>query len=123
MGTIFSIAIGGAIGAIGRYFLMGAIGSTGFPLATIAVNIIGSFILGSLLEISALSWSMSENMRAFLVVGCLGAFTTFSTFSMDVIYLMQKGEALKAALYISLSVSLSVIAFAAGMYLFRYILN
>jgi len=123
MGNILAVAFGGAIGAVSRYLFMVAIGSTGFPLATIAVNIVGSFILGSLLEISALSWSMSETMRAFLVVGCLGAFTTFSTFSMDVIYLMQKGDILKAALYIGLSVTLAVLAFAAGMYLFRHILN
>jgi len=123
MSNILAVAFGGAIGAVGRYLLMGAIGVTGFPLATIIVNIAGSFILGSLLEISALSWSVSETMRAFLVVGCLGAFTTFSTFSMDVIYLMQKGDILKAALYIGLSVTLAVLSFAAGMYLFRHILN
>ena len=125
MKLLAAIALGGAIGALGRHFV--AVGMVawlghGFPVATLAVNIVGSFVLGALVETMALSWSPSLEMRALLTVGLLGAFTTFSTFSLDVVTLYQRGEVGLAALYIAASFVLSVGALLAGMRLLRLVL-
>lgn len=123
---LLSVACGGALGAVLRYLLMSGIGHflpAGFPHATLAVNVIGSFALGSLIEVMALNWSPGQEMRAFLVVGVLGAFTTFSAFSQDVVFLIGRGQLTAAALYAGLSVVLSVAALFAGMALFRQVLT
>jgi len=123
---LMAVAAGGAFGAVGRFLVMSGAGhfiGHGFPYGTMIVNIAGSFILGSLVEISALVWSPSEEMRAFLVVGCLGAFTTFSAFSMDAMFLWSRGEWVSGGLYIVLSVSFGIAAFVAGMAVFRAILG
>jgi len=123
---IFFIAAGGAIGAVGRYAVMSAVGSLHlldkpFPLGTLTVNVVGSFILGAILEVSAQYWSPSPEIRAMVVVGMLGAFTTFSTFSMDVYYLGTRGDMGGAWLYIALSIILGVGAFFGAIHLFRAI--
>lgn len=117
--SLLAVAAGGAFGALSRYGIMNLVGLTNFPYATIIVNILGSFILGALLEANALYLNISENTRLFIVVGALGAFTTFSTFSMDSINLIQKGELLKAACYITATVTLSIFAFFAGMWFIK----
>ena len=125
MKILLFIAAGGALGAVGRYAVMVGAGQWlggGFPYGTIAVNVIGSFILGALVEVMALVWSPSEEMRVFLVVGLLGAFTTFSAFSLDTVVLLQRSELSLAAIYIAGSVVLSVAGFFAGLALFRHIL-
>ena len=122
---LFSVAFGGALGAVFRYALMSGIGHfthAGFPYATLIVNVTGSFALGALIEIMALSWSPGLEMRSFLVIGVLGAFTTFSTFSQDVIFLIERGQFPSAGGYIALSVILSIAALFAGMALFRQVL-
>lgn len=119
-----AVAAGGAVGALGRYLVMVGIGAVGvihFPIGTIVVNVIGSFLLGALVEASALVISVGPEMRAFLVVGVLGAFTTFSTFSMDVIALVQRHDTMPAAAYIVASVVLGVGAFFAAMRLVRWL--
>jgi len=126
MKLILFIAAGGALGAVGRYAVLVGAGhwlGAGFPYGTFIVNVVGSFLLGALVEVMALSWSPSEEMRVFLVVGVLGAFTTFSSFSLDTVVLMQKGELGFAALYVAGSVVLSVAGFFAGLALFRQILT
>lgn len=125
MSMILSIATGGAIGAVGRYLTMASIGhwfGHGFPYGTLVVNIIGSFAFGALIEVLALTWSPSAEVRAFFVVGLLGAFTTFSTFSLDVVTLIERGEFLPAASYIIASMVLTVAALFFGMIIFRHIL-
>ena len=87
MKILLAVAAGGALGAVGRYLVITQVGhwfGTGFPLGTIVVNVLGSFAMGLLIESAALFWSPSQELRALLAVGVLGAFTTFSTFSMDV---------------------------------------
>lgn len=119
-----AVAAGGAVGALGRYLVMVGIGAVGvihFPIGTIVVNVIGSFLLGALVEASALVISVGPEMRAFLVVGVLGAFTTFSTFSMDVIALVERHDTMQAAAYIVASVVLGVGAFFAAMRLVRWL--
>lgn len=122
---LLAVAGGGAIGAVARFVIMSKVGhllGANFPFGTLAVNVLGAFILGSLLEIMALAWSPSQEVRAFLVVGLLGALTTFSTFSMDLFYLMERGDVLGGGLYVAASVGLCILAFAGGLHLFRYIL-
>lgn len=125
MKLIFAIAVGGAIGAVGRHVVgaqMLRLLGTGFPWGTLTVNVVGSFAMGALVELMALRWSVGPELRAFLTVGILGAFTTFSTFSLDVAVLSERGEFLLAAVYTVASVALSVIGLFAGLWLFRALL-
>lgn len=120
------IGLGGAIGAIGRYVTMiwvGHVFGQAFPWGTLVVNVAGAFILGLVLELSALAWSPSPEVRAMIVVGGLGAFTTFSTFSMDLYYLFDRGQALAAMAYAVGSVVVCLAAFWAGLSLLRMVLS
>ena len=122
MKMLLAVAAGGAFGAVGRYLVMIQVGhwlGTAFPFATLAVNILGSFALGLLVELMALAWSPPPELRAMLVVGLLGAFTTFSTFSMDVVLHVERGELVLTLGYVVASVVLCVAAFLAGLYLVR----
>ncbi len=122
MNILLAVAAGGALGAVARYYGAGYVGrlvGLDFPSGILVVNVAGSFLMGLLVESSALVWSPSPELRAFLAVGLLGAFTTFSTFSMDTVLLFQRGQALGAALYIGLSVGLSVAALLLAMQLVR----
>jgi CrcB protein len=127
--TLLYVALGGAIGAVGRYGVVTMVGQyahasgSNFPFGTMVVNILGSFMLGALVELSALVWSPSPEIRAMLVVGMLGAFTTFSTFSLDLVTLMNRGHWGQAALYTGLSVALSVLALYMGIQIMKAILN
>ncbi len=124
MKVIIAIAAGGALGALARHFVSGQIThwlGTGFPWGILAANVAGSFAMGILVEAMALVWSPSQELRAFLTVGFLGAFTTFSTFSLEVALLYERGQALLAALYIAASVLLAVGGLFAGLALVRTI--
>ena len=120
------VAMGGAVGAVGRYLTVAGVGAVmghGFPYGTLVVNILGSFILGVLVETMALKFSVSQEVRALLVVGMLGAFTTFSTFSLDVVVQLERGHLIPAAIYIITSVTFSVLALFAGLRLVRMVLT
>lgn len=122
MKTILAIAAGGALGALGRHFLayqVNALIGHGFPWGILVCNVLGSFAMGLLVEASALIWSPSPELRAFVAVGVLGAFTTFSTFSLDIVLLLQRGDMLKAGLYVTASVLCGVIGLFAGLHLIR----
>jgi len=92
---VLIIAIGGALGTLGRYSLSGfahrLINPTVFPIGTLAVNLIGSFIIGLLWGLSETSM-VSSNMRSFLFIGVLGGFTTFSSFSLETLNMLRDGE-------------------------------
>lgn len=123
---VLYVGVGGAVGAMARFLTMSAIGHYfhgSLPWGTFVVNIVGSFALGALLEIMALQWSPSPEMRALLVVGTLGAFTTFSTFSMDLYYLLDRGAIMQGVLYATSSVVLCVVGFWAGISLLRGVLT
>ncbi|MEQ9835949.1 MAG: fluoride efflux transporter CrcB [Roseitalea porphyridii] len=116
MSTILAVALGGAIGAVGRFAVVSGIGrllGVGWPWGTLTVNVAGSIIMGIVIELSALAWSPSPQLRAFIVVGVLGAFTTFSSFSLEVVGLLERGQPVPAALYVAASVVICV----AGVYL------
>lgn len=120
------IAAGGAVGAVARYAVMivaAQLWGAAFPWGTLTVNVVGSFILGALVEIFALVWSPGEGVRAFLVVGMLGAFTTFSTFSLDVVTLYERGALAATAAYIIASIVFSVGALFAGLWVVRTALS
>ena len=124
MNIVLFIAAGGAIGAIGRYAVMTAVShqfGAGYPYGTIIVNLIGSFILGGLVESLKYFSTISNELHVFLIVGVLGSFTTFSTFSMDVVVLMQRNEMFAAGFYILGSVFVSIGGLFLAMVLFRQI--
>lgn len=119
------VAMGGALGAVARYMTVRWVGhlvGTGFPYGTLTVNILGSFILGALVEAFALKWHVSQEVRAMIVVGMLGAFTTFSSFSLDAILQLERGHLAGAAVYILSSVTFSVLGLFAGLRLMRLVL-
>ncbi len=120
------VAFGGATGSVARYLMMNAIGyvpHSGFPYATLVVNILGAFVMGSAIELMALVWSPSPEIRSFVIVGVLGGFTTFSTFSMDAFYLFERGQYSAFGLYVAASMLLTIFGLAVGMSVFRHILT
>ena len=125
MKMIMAIALGGALGAVSRHFVAGAIFRVfgpGFPWGIMSVNIIGSFFMGVLVEAFALKFDPTPELRGFLTVGLLGAFTTFSTFSLETVLLFERGHLLQAAGYITGSVALGVFGLVAGMWLGKIVL-
>jgi CrcB protein len=124
MTMILSIAAGGALGSVLRHFagkgIMALFGS-GFPFGTLFVNIAGSFVMGLFVASFAHFGNPSQATRAFLTVGLLGGFTTFSSFSLDAVNLYERGEMASAMLYIALSLVLSLAAIFAGLFLVRSI--
>ncbi|QJE73184.1 fluoride efflux transporter CrcB [Aerophototrophica crusticola] len=122
MKMLLAIALGGAVGSVLRYLAITWVGQglgAAFPYGTLAVNIVGSVVMGVLVQLSALVWSPGAELRAFLTVGVLGGFTTFSSFSLDVALLAQRGEVASATIYVVLSVLLSVGGLFAGMWATR----
>lgn len=115
---------GGAIGAGLRHLVnIGAVRlfGTGLPIGTVAVNIVGSFLMGLLIEALALRYGGSAELRTFLATGILGGLTTFSAFSLDFVFLMQRGDHALAAVYLIGSVSLAILALFAGMHIGRMV--
>ena len=120
--TLLFVAAGGALGASARYLVgvgSGRLLGLGFPWGTLAVNVFGCFLMGLLIEAMALRWSVSNELRAFLTVGVLGGFTTFSAFSVDFAYLFERGDHMAAWLYLIASVGLSIGALFLGLAIVR----
>ena len=116
------VGIGGAIGAMGRYGTGVALGRVAgdFPLATMLINIVGSLCMGLLVGwLARTTPDAQQEIRLFVAVGVLGGFTTFSSFSLDTIVLIERGEIAQAAFYVLASVIVSVAALAAGLWLVR----
>lgn len=116
------VCCGGGAGAVARYFVLSAaahrFGGT-FPFGTIIVNIGGSSLLGLLAESPILTSIFPIHIYPLLVVGFLGSFTTFSTFSLDVALLYERRQFAATALYVVGSVFLSVGGFFAALHLMR----
>ncbi len=114
------IALGGACGASLRFYISQLVLNwlgKGFPFATLMVNITGSFVMGLLYQLIEQEILDINVHRTLIGIGFLGAFTTFSTFSLDSVLLIQQGYLLKAAINILLNVSLCIAAAALGLYL------
>jgi len=122
METVAAIFLGGGLGALARHFMntfVMQIWHRDFPLGIMLVNILGSFTMGVLVGLFAHAWSAPQNIRAFLTVGILGGFTTFSSFSLDTIMLFERGQYAQAGLYLFVSVGVSLGALMLGMWLVR----
>lgn len=119
MGAYLSVAVGGALGSVGRYWLgVVAIRFWGehFPWGTLIINILGSFVIGFYGIVSMVGGPMpaSPNLRLFVLVGLCGGFTTFSSFSLQTYSLMRVGEYGGAFANVAMSVGLCLLATAAG---------
>jgi fluoride exporter len=119
MRTCLFIGLGGFLGSVCRYLisLLPLSDRTGFPFTTLAINILGAFLIGILFGIPLRMPNVSENMLAFLRVGFCGGFTTFSTFALELSVMMDAGRMRAVIVYILLSVLLGVAAVFAGRYL------
>ena len=118
MQILLAVAAGSATGGVARYLMSGALqsGNPGsFPVGTLTVNIIGSFILGAVARYAAMNPAFSPELRVLLGAGFCGGFTTFSTFSVETLELMQGGDYSRALGYVGISVLASVAAAALGM--------
>ena len=121
---LIAIAAGGALGAIFRFWLSTATYSMlgrGFPYGTLLVNILGSFLMGMATVLLIERLAVSAEWRAAILIGLLGAFTTFSTFSMETYNLVIDGAVFKAALNVLASVILCLLAVWLGIVLGRQI--
>jgi CrcB protein len=119
---IFAIAIGGAAGAVARYGMSNGVHSLlgrGFPYGTLSVNVLGSLLMGFLYILLLDRVTLSAEWRAISQIGFLGAFTTFSTFSIETLLLLENGETLKAGLNVLLSVGVCLLATWLGMLIGR----
>lgn len=122
MTRVLAVALGGALGSVARYVMVAQMTrwfGAAFPWGTLAVNIVGGLAIGLLAEAMALKWSVTQEVRLFLITGVLGGFTTFSAFSLEVVALIERGEAAAALAYVLASVVLSVGAVFAGLALIR----
>lgn len=123
---LLAVAAGGALGSMGRYVvgvLMARLLGAGFPWGTLTVNIVGSFVMGLLIEAAALRGVLSAEARAFVFVGVLGGFTTFSSFSLDVVTLVQRDEVWAAGAYLAATVVVGVFALVLGLFVARQMLT
>ena len=112
------IALGGAFGAVSRYGVtLGAarLGATGFPYATLTVNVVGSFLIGLFVAWIGGRTEINPALRPLIQVGFLGALTTFSTFSLDALILLEQGRFTQAGLYIAASVLVCLAACFIGL--------
>lgn len=118
------IAVGGATGALMRFWMSNGIYALlgrGFPYGTLTVNVVGSLLMGFCYVFMIERMDVSVELRAALMIGLLGAFTTFSTFSIETLNLLESGEQLKAAMNIILSVTLCILGCWLGMIVGRNI--
>ena len=118
--TVLQVALGGAIGAALRFVsgvgILKLVGH-GFPVAVIAVNVIGSFLMG--VFVVAAAHRGLTHLSPFVMTGVLGGFTTFSAFSLETVTLFERGEIGQAGLYVALSVGLSIGGLVLGLWVAR----
>lgn len=103
--------------AIGSGRLFG----TDFPWGTLIINVTGSFLIGLFAALFATRWNLPQTARIFLTVGICGGYTTFSTFSLDAWYLIERGQTWASGAYMIASVVLSVAALVAALHIIRAI--
>ena len=122
MRVYLAIAIGGVLGCWARYAitnLVHAIYGRDFPLATLSINVVGSFLMGFIFIVTLERLTIAPYLRIGIMTGVLGGFTTFSTFAMESLLLAEQGEAGKSILYIVLSVGLGIVGAFFGAFIAR----
>ena len=123
MNPYLLVAVGGALGSMARYgagVAVGQIWRDAFPLGTMLINIIGSLAMGLLIgSLTRFTPSWQADARLFVAVGILGGFTTFSSFLLDAISMLERGEFGPALLYILVSVLVGIAALYGGLVLMR----
>jgi CrcB protein len=126
LNILVAVSLGGAVGAGARHLTSGLflrlLGSS-FPWGTLVVNVLGSFLMGVLIELAALKLNLTLEARAFLAVGVLGGFTTFSSFALDAVTLFERGALMSSFVYILASVILAISALFLGLAFTRGILT
>lgn len=122
MWVYLAIAVGGTLGCWARYAmtnLVQTIYGREFPYATLSINVLGAFLMGFLFIETLERLTLSPALRTGILTGGLGGFTTFSTFEMEALVLVEQGEPLRAILYMGLSVGLGFLAAFGGAYIAR----
>ncbi len=120
MNTILAIAAGGALGAVARHLTntgVMALVKVPFPWGIFTVNVLGSFVMGVLIALFASKLDLSQGWKLFLTTGFLGAYTTFSAFSLDTMAMITRGMMVDAAVYVIGTVILSIAAIFLGSFL------
>lgn len=119
--AVLQVALGGAIGAVLRYLtgigMIRAFGHSAFPLPILTVNVVGSFLMGVFVVVAA--HRGLTHLSPLVMTGLLGGFTTFSAFSLETVTLYERGDVGQAALYVALSVGLSIAGLMAGLWVAR----
>jgi CrcB protein len=118
------VAAGSALGGVGRYLVGEAVplrAATGFPLGTLAVNVVGCFAAGFIAHLALTQSDFSPTTRAFLLTGLCGGFTTFSAFSLETVHMVEAGASGRAAGYVALSLLLGVFAVVGGLSVARLV--
>ncbi|MEZ5358758.1 MAG: fluoride efflux transporter CrcB [Candidatus Zixiibacteriota bacterium] len=124
MDKLLIVGLGGFIGAIARYGMSGIVHrqfGTAFPYGTLAVNVLGCLLIGALMYFIESRTMMSQNLRLFIGIGCLGAFTTFSTFGYETLALLGDREFLRASLNVLGNVILGLGAVWLGRTILQYL--
>ena len=123
--TLLLVGIGGLLGASMRYlaavWVQNAVGSAGFPYGTLAVNVAGCLLIGLVVGFFEARQPLSSEAQAFVIVGVLGGFTTFSAFGMDTIRLVRDGAYLAGSANVVLQVAIGLSAVAVGLRLGQWI--
>ncbi|NNM63594.1 MAG: CrcB family protein [Burkholderiales bacterium] len=117
--SIFAIL--GAFARYGQSLVVQSVLGDAFPFATLSINVLGSFLMGFLFFETLERINVSPELRTGILTGGLGTYTTFSTFSIEAIHLLELGHLILAALYVGASVVLSVAAAFFGAYLSRHL--
>lgn len=120
MTKLLYLFLGGGIGTISRYFISGTMQSllgARFPYGTLIVNLLGCFLIGLLTVVLDQKFQMAPNLRLIVIVGFLGAFTTFSTFIFETANLIRDGQSLTAFLNVAVSVVIGFTVFRMGVLL------
>jgi len=119
---LLSVGAGGFLGAVGRFLLSTGVqkfAGSSFPYGTLSVNVLGSFLIGFLFLY--FEQTIAPQQKALLITGFMGALTTFSTFSLETVLMLQNGLFLKALANVALNAALCLTATLAGMMIFRRI--